>query len=206
MKASRQNGHGCLIVIEGIDGAGKTTLARSIYTRLINEGIPAVLTSEPTDGPWGRQLRLSLSAAERLTPEEELRLFIRDRQEHIEKVIYPSLREGRVVVCDRYYFSTMAYQGARGLDPEAIRRENEAFAPRPDLVFLLEIDPDVALRRIKYGRPEAPDRFEQLAYLKVVKRLFEGITDSFVVHINASIPPEALLDQVWERILTSIFG
>ena len=200
MKALRQNRHGYLVVIEGIDGAGKSTLASNIYIRLIDKDIPAVLTFEPTDGPWGRKLRLSLSATERLRPEEELGLFIRDRQEHIEKIIHPSLQQGKIVVCDRYYFSTMAYQGARGLDPEVIRKKNEAFAPRPDLVFLLELDPEAALRRIREGRHEAPDRFEQLAYLKKVKKVFDRLTDPFVVRIDASLPPGDLLDQAWERL------
>ncbi len=202
VKASGQKRRGYLVVIEGIDGAGKSTLARNIYLRLVDKGLPTVLTFEPTDGPWGKQLRLSLSAPVRLTPKEELELFIRDRREHIDKVIHPSLQEGKIVVCDRYYFSTMAYQGARGLDPEVIRGKNEAFAPRPDLVFLLELDPEMALKRIREGRCETPDRFEQLAYLKKVKKIFDGLTDPFVVRIDASLPPGDLLDRAWERLFS----
>ena len=195
------HGHnGRLIVIEGIDGVGKSTLARNIYLRLEHRGLPAVLTFEPTDGYWGKMLRRSFSAAGRLTSEEELELFLKDRQEHVRDVIRPSLDQGKIVVCDRYYFSTMAYQGARGLDPETIRETNEAFAPRPDLLLLLELDPDAALRRIKEGRGETPDNFEQLEYLKKVAGIFRDISFPFIIRIDASLCSDELLTAAWEKV------
>jgi len=196
----RQRGFGCLIVVEGIDGTGKTTLARNIYLRLKNKGFPAMFTFEPTDGPWGKKLRRSFSAPGRLTPQEELELFHKDRKEHVEKTIRPSLEQGEIVICDRYYFSTMAYQGARGLDPEAIRKTNETFAPVPDRVLLLELDPEAAIKRIREGRGELPDNFEQLEYLKKVVGVFKSLSDQFIVRIDADLPPEELLNSAWDRI------
>ena len=201
MMSHRYGGYGYLVVVEGIDGTGKTTLARNIYFRFENKGFPAVFTFEPTDGIWGERLRRSFSAPERLTPEEELELFLKDRKEHVEKIIRPSLEQGKIIVCDRYYFSTMAYQGARGLDPEAIRKTNEIFAPIPDLVILLELDPETAIKRIRKSRGEVPDNFEQLAYLKKVSGIFKSLSDPFIVCIDAALPPEKLLDAAWERIL-----
>jgi dTMP kinase len=200
VRSHRHNPRGFFIVVEGIDGTGKTTLARNIYHRLERKGFPAIFTFEPTDGPWGKKLRRSFSAPGRLTPEEELELFLKDRKEHVEKIIRPSLEQEKIVVCDRYYFSTMAYQGARGLDPEAIRKTNETFAPMPDLVLLLELDPEAAIKRIKESRGEVPDNFEQLAYLKKVAGVFKNLSDPFIARIDAGLPPEKLLNSAWDRI------
>lgn len=196
----RHNPHGFFVVVEGIDGTGKTTLARNIYHRLKNKGFPAIFTFEPTDGPWGKRLRQSFSAPVRLTPEKELEFFLKDRKEHVEKIIHPSLEQKKIVICDRYYFSTMAYQGARGLDPEAIRKTNETFAPMPDLVLLLELEPEAAIKRIRKSRGEVPDNFEQLAYLRKVAGIFKSLSDSFVARIDATLPPEELLNSAWDLI------
>jgi dTMP kinase len=94
----------------------------------------------------------------------------------------------------------MAYQGARGLDPEAIRETNETFAPIPDLVFLLELDPETAIKRIRESRGEVPDNFEQLEYLKKVAGIFKSLSDPFVARIDATLSPEELLDSAWGRM------
>ena len=107
---------GLLIVIEGIDGTGKSTHARRLAEWMEMKGRHPVVSREPTDRPWGRKLRDS-AASGRLSPQEELDCFLRDRSQHVEELIAPSLAAGRDVILDRYYFSTMAYQGARGFDP-----------------------------------------------------------------------------------------
>src|SRR4051812_1992705 len=113
----RPNAPGWLIVVEGIDGSGKSTLVSQIAGHCRTLGLGCVTGSEPTRGPWGAQLRRSMIEG-RLSLEEELDLFLKDRAEHVETVIRPALQRGDVVVLDRYYFSTAAYQGARGADPE----------------------------------------------------------------------------------------
>ena len=121
---------GLFIVIEGIDGTGKSTQSKRLAEWFRSRGREVVLSREPTDGPWGKKLRESATTG-RLSAEEELECFLNDRREHVEMSIKPALAEGKVVILDRYYFSTMAYQGARGFDPVEIRRRNEAFGRSP---------------------------------------------------------------------------
>src|SRR5262245_31030289 len=128
---------GLLIAFEGIDGAGKTTQARRLVSDLTERGVPAIYTKEPTDGPHGRAIRATATTG-RLPPAEELALFVADRREHVAGELEPALTAGTCVVIDRYYLSTAAYQGARGLDPARILTDNEAFAPAPDVCFLLD--------------------------------------------------------------------
>jgi len=206
MNSHRHTRRGFFIVVEGIDGTGKTTLARNISRRLESRGFPAVFTYEPTDGPWGKMLRRSFSAPGRLTPEEELDLFLKDRKDHVKKVVSPSLEQGKIVICDRYYFSTMAYQGARGLNPEEIRKTNEMFAPIPDLVLLLELDPEAAIQRIRENRGQLPDNFEQLEYLKRVTRVFKDLSDQSIARIDAELPPQELLNSAWQRVSDLLVG
>src|SRR5690606_18005812 len=124
---------GRLIAFEGIDGSGKTTMARRIAATLSEAGYNAIYLCEPTNGPYGRQLReLFVSPAPR-DPAKEFELFLKDRQEDVHQNIQPVLDAGGIVCIDRYYISSMAYQGALGIDPAVIQRENEAFAPAPDL-------------------------------------------------------------------------
>ena len=104
---------GILVAFEGIDGAGKTTQATLLEQWLHDSGIALVRTKEPTNGRWGKLVRES-AATGRLAPAEELNAFLQDRKEHVETLLAPSLREGKAVIVDRYYFSTAAYQGARG--------------------------------------------------------------------------------------------
>ena len=130
---------GFLIAFEGIDGAGKSTQAKILHDQLAGRGWSVVLTKEPTTGPWGQILRDSAQTG-RLSIEEEVETFLKDRREHVSELILPRLRAGCVVIVDRYYFSTAAYQGARGVDPQELLRRNEEFAPEPDLLVLFDLE------------------------------------------------------------------
>ncbi|MDP2799478.1 MAG: dTMP kinase, partial [Deltaproteobacteria bacterium] len=88
---------GCLIAFEGIDGAGKTTQAKLLYDYLKDQGHNVLLTWEPTDGPYGQKIRELFVSRQKVTPQEELDLFINDRRQHVEEVIKPALHEGRIV-------------------------------------------------------------------------------------------------------------
>jgi dTMP kinase len=163
-------GRGFFIVLEGVDGAGKTTQAKLLAEALRERGYEVVLTQEPSDGPIGEKIRRYLLGGSRhLTPEEELALFMADRREHVEKVIRPALDEGLIVISDRYYFSSAAYQGALGLDPEEILTAHKEFAPPPDLVFFFTLSPDAALAR---RRGKAQQVSESLAYLEKVAAIY----------------------------------
>ncbi|MBN2206697.1 MAG: dTMP kinase, partial [Candidatus Aminicenantes bacterium] len=187
---------GLFVVLEGIDGTGKSTQAALLADRLGGLGIPAVVLREPTDGTWGRRIRAKARRAGSLTPAQELALFIRDRRENVAANIRPALARGDTVVLDRYYYSTIAYQGARGLDPRRIRRLNEAFAPRPDLVFILDLDPARALGRLR-GRGPRDELFEREDYLRKVLRIFRSFRGKRFVRIDASRPAAAVHAAIW---------
>jgi dTMP kinase len=195
---SRANAPGWLVVIEGIDGAGKSTVLQRLANHCKERGLPFVVSREPTHGPWGMKLRESMTSA-RLTLSEELDLFLKDRAEHVETLIRPALKSGKVVLLDRYYLSTAAYQGARGADPSEILAENEKFAPQPDLVLLLDFDPAAGIARIR-SRGDAPNTFEQLDQLQEVRRIFLEIDRPFIRRIDASKTP----DEVWEQCCTHL--
>ena len=190
---------GLLLAFEGIDGAGKTTQARRLEATLREAGYPVLYTREPTAGPIGQRLR-GLIAAGRgtLSSEEELDLFVRDREEHVAAVIRPALARHQVVLLDRYYFSTMAYQGALGLDPEGIRRVNEAFAPRPHLTFILDLPPAAGLARIRGARAIGTDTFEREGYLERVRAIFSGLGGPDILHLDATQPTGVVAARIQE--------
>jgi dTMP kinase len=163
------------IVIEGIDGTGKSTQAQQLAAWLREQGREVIVDYEPTLGVHGKKLRDSFVNG-RLAPEEELELFLADRREHVEQVIAPALAAGKTVILDRYYFSNMAYQGAVGFDPAEIRRRNEAFAPVPDLLFILDLDVDTALSRIG-GRGDTANEFEKRENLERCREIFLSLRD-----------------------------
>jgi dTMP kinase len=180
----RANHPGFLLVVEGIDGAGKSTLGRRLAAHVKARGLTPVVSREPTDGPHGTALRQSAKTG-RLSLVDELDLFLKDRAEHVATLIRPALARGEIVILDRYYLSTAAYQGARGADPAEIISRNEAFAPRPDLVLLLDIDPLGGTGRI-LRRGDQPDDFEAVTYLAKVRDIFLSLPQPFIRRINAA--------------------
>jgi len=191
---------GRLIVFEGIDGAGKSTQARMLLRKLRSRGLAASSFREPSRGRFGRAIRAAAKTAGSLTPVEELDLFVKDRRENIERNLLPALRAGRIVVLDRYYFSTMAYQGAKGIDPMRIRRMNERFAPKPDLVFLLDMDAPGGLARIA-GRKSRDLLFERESYLRRVRRIFNGLEGRRFVHLDGRRGKRELGREILDRTL-----
>ncbi len=168
---------GVFIALEGIDGSGKTTQARLLADFLEEHGYKTVVLFEPTNGAYGTQLREQAKSG-RVSPEEEFRLFLLDRQEDAENNILPALRKGKIVIIDRYMYSSMAYQGARGLDPEMIRKENEQVAPRADLVIYLRITVDISGERITRNRNDSLDHFEHAEYQKKVADIYDAMSEN----------------------------
>jgi len=173
-----------LLAIEGIDGAGKTTLARLFADALSHCGFDVVLSKEPTQGQFGQKLRQS-AATGRMDPELELDLLLRDRREHIEQLVGPALDGGKIVVLDRYYFSNAAYQGAEGLNPTSILAANESFAPRADLVILLDTAPETGLGRVR-SRGDLPNYFENRDTLARCRDIFNSIDRPELRKVDAS--------------------
>jgi dTMP kinase len=176
---------GRLLAFEGLDGCGKSTQLAALARALREAGHEVIATREPTDGPDGRRIRAMARSGEAVAPEQELRWFVEDRRAHVAEVIGPALASGRLVLTDRYYLSTVAYQGARGLDPEAILRDSEAEFPLPDLAIVLEIDPAVALERVG-GRGEPLDAaFEDLGFLERVAARYRALDRPYLARIDA---------------------
>jgi dTMP kinase len=184
---------GVLLALEGIDGCGKSTQAELLATALREEGLEVVLTCEPTDGPLGKQIREYFQGPTRyLSPKEELNLFMADRREHLDEVIEPALAAGKIVVTDRYYYSSVAYQGALGLDPDRILAQNEALAVRPDLAVILTLPVTKALARLAGTPQRARQVSEAPDYLERVAAIYASLQGPHLRHLDASGPPQAV--------------
>jgi len=155
---------GILIAIEGIDGCGKSTLARALHAACHEYGITTMLTKEPGGSALGKQLRDILQKQDSpLEPKAEYLLFAADRAEHFTKIIIPALRNNQLIISDRMGDSSIAYQGyGRGLDIHMIEHVNTWTMNhiKPDLILYITIDPLIAQERIR-TRNEALTRFEQ---------------------------------------------
>jgi dTMP kinase len=150
------------ITFEGCEGCGKSTQARALYQRLLRRGIPAVLTHEPGGTALGNRLRhvLKRRLQDRISALSELFLFVACRVQIVNEVIKPGLKQGKVVICDRFSDSTLAYQGyGRGLNMETIEQINELATEdlKPQLTLLLDVPEHTGLGRKK---TRSKDRFE----------------------------------------------
>mgnify|MGYP001822737700 CR=1 FL=1 len=171
------------ISFEGIEGSGKTTQIQSVCDHLCQKGHDVIVTREPGGTEIGRQIRSILldSKNKGLNPLSELLLYMADRAQHLNEIVKPGLSSGKVVLCDRYFDATIAYQGyARGLNMELIKQlHGLAFAGyKPELTFLLDLPTETGLgrawRQIENGqRTGAETRFEEEA-LSVHGRVRDG--------------------------------
>ena len=195
------------ITFEGGEGSGKTVQARTLYRRLGQLAIPALLTHEPGGTPLGQRLARGLKWAHGtgISPLAELLLFNASRAQLIADVIQPALKSGRVVICDRYTDSTIAYQSyGRGLDPGLVRSINNT-ATRgliPGLTILLDIPVEEGLAR-KGGKK--PDRFEQedISFHQKVRdgylKLAAGEPERWLV-IDARQPKGKIREIIWQKV------
>lgn len=191
---------GLLVAIEGIDGAGKTTLANGLRRQLEGVGAKVVQSKEPTAGPWGMKLRES-AASGRLSAEDELRYLLLDRRQHVDEVIRPALKAGAVMILDRYFPSTVAYQGAAGLPVDGLLDAN-AFAPKPDVLLVLDVDPLVGLARIR-ARGDVPNHFETPETLALCREIFLALPVAKRV-IDASMTPDDVQAQALMAVMLAL--
>jgi len=140
---------GTFICIEGLDASGKTTQSKLLVKNLRKKGFDAVYTTEPSEGRIGRLIRRHVLLGEnRLSAALEALLFSADRIDHLEREIMPALKDKKIVVSDRYLYSSIAYQGAAGLDLKWIEEVNK-WALKPDLTLYIDIPPEIVLKRLK---------------------------------------------------------
>lgn len=166
------------IVVEGVNGAGKSTIMAAIEAHLKNKNFNVCTTFEPGDSILGKELRKILLNSPHLPRQAtaELLLFGADRAEHVDSVIKPALADGQIVLCDRYLYSAIAFQGyGRGLDLTVIDQVN-ALAVRdtlPDVVILLDLDAEEGLRRTRSRSAQTEDIFE-LETIEFHRRIRQG--------------------------------
>ncbi|HDQ06393.1 MAG TPA: dTMP kinase [Candidatus Bathyarchaeota archaeon] len=188
---------GIFVCIEGLDGSGKTTHAHRLVQNLQKRGVDAVYTTEPGQGAIGKFIRESVLQGERRVPGVvEAVLFAADRVEHMEEEVKPALREGKVVVSDRCVYSSLAYQGAAGLDLEWIKEINR-FALPPDLALYIDVPPEVVVKRIRRKKSV----METLETQRRVKQVYMKFVDNRKL---MSIDGDRKKSQVEQNILKVI--
>ena len=196
---------GIFVVFEGVEGSGKSTQSRALRRRLIHAGCPTALVHEPGGTPTGERIRRWVKGQETLTPTTELFLFSAARASLVDDVIRPALNGGKSVVCDRYMYSTVAYQGhGRGLDLATIDRMNDLATGslEPDLVVLLDLAPDLGfdrkagetLDRIERERGEFHVRVRR-GYLELSRK----DPERWLV-LDSSEPRTRISERIWARV------
>ena len=189
---------GVLVNLEGIDGCGKSTQSKLLLEKLEGEGENVIILKEPTKRPHGQKLWDVLHGKRKASNEEILELFVLDRKQHVEEKIQPALDDGTVILMDRYYYSSMAYQVAGGIDVEEIR-EKHIFAPKPDVVLIFDLPVSVALERVK-GHSDA-DEFEKEEHLEKVREAYLDLeNDPLVRIVDATGTPEEIFGNVWRLV------
>jgi len=189
---------GILIVIEGIDGAGKTRVALEIVKRIKELGIEVIYTHEPYTSPFSKALKQL--PEKYLKPELEALALAADRYMHVKEIIEPALKKGTIVVADRYYHSSIAYQGAKGASIKWIKILNN-WAPKPDLAIYLDVEPEEGLRRRASATSEWP-HFEKLAIIEKAREIYlDLIREGELIYVDAMKSLNTVIDEVWRYIL-----
>lgn len=207
--AKRHTGH--LFVLEGVDGSGKTCACEQLTEILGSEGYDVIHLREPTrESQWGKEIRARSPAGE-LSPEEELDLYTKDRNWHIQNRIQPALDRGQVVLMDRYFFASGAYQSTvldlHWSEILKINRE-ELSAPEPDIVFLLDVPADIGLERTMARKGKVADlQFERIDRLIQVRQNYlemaESDTATYEI-IDSKNPLDQVVAEIHEIILELI--
>lgn len=199
---------GVLITFEGGDGAGKTTLIEKVYRYLEEAGHKVVRTRAPGSTKIGEEIRRLLLSkhSEPMSSRSELFLFLADRAQHVDAVIRPALEQKKIVLCDRFNDSTLAYQGARGFFEERLK-DLLTFASDslvPDLTLYLDLDPKIGFERTKAGRQEH-DRIESeaLVFHRKIRSAYRKIAERepkrFIL-IDAELSPDQVFERAKEKI------
>jgi len=191
-------GKGAFIVFEGIDGSGKSTHIKILAGKLREKGYTVVVTAEPSRDDIGKLIRRYAKRNEgRLPAEAEALLFAADRKMHLMNVVLPAVKRGQIVISDRYLHSTLAYQGALGLDLDWIMELNR-FTVKPDLTILLDILPEYSLQRVKRKKTV----FEEPDYLRKVRDIYlKYVEKGEMVTVEADRSRKVIQAEIQELVL-----
>lgn len=194
-------GRGFLISIEGLDRSGKTTQSRLLVNSLRRMGYEAIYTAEPSVGEIGHFIRRHiLQRRQRIPAVIEAVLFAADRVDHVKNVIKPMLRKGKIIVLDRYIYSSLAYQGAAGLDLEWLMKINR-FAPIPDLSIYIDVPLRVLARRVRRRRSVMEYPRIQREVRKVYMRL---IMEGKIIPVDGNRSIKEVADEILRIVLDKL--
>lgn len=192
---------GLFIVIEGIDGAGKTLQSKLLQKELIKKGFKAVYTTEPSKSFIGKILRKTSVKGVKLSPEVEALLFAADRFQHINLEVLPSLNKGEIVICDRYFYASLAYQGAQGVDLNWIKTINK-FSIKPDLAIYLDVPAEIGLSRIAKRKKTV---FEKIEIEEKVREIYlKLVEEKELILINANKPIKEVKKEITDLIFKTL--
>jgi dTMP kinase len=189
---------GVFICIEGLDGSGKTTQAQ-LLTEGLSKKYSAVYTAEPSQGKIGTFIRdCCLYEGVRLPTEAEALLFAADRIEHTQNEVAPALAEGKIVICDRYVYSSLAYQGSAGLSLAWIKTIN-ARALQPDFSIFIDVSPERVLERLQRKKSV----METLEIQRKVREVYlEFVEKGELIRIDGDKPQDAVADALYSKVLS----
>jgi dTMP kinase len=192
---------GFFICVEGLDGCGKTTQAKILVRKLRKMGYNTVYTAEPSRGKIGRFIkRYCLHGGRRVSSIVEALLFAADRYEHVESEIIPALKDGKIVVSDRYMYSSLAYQGAAGLSLDWIRRVNE-HAVTPNLAIFIDVEPDTVIQRLKPKKSVMENLETQCKVREVYMKFVEN---GELVKVDGNRSKEKVAEEILSIVLNSL--
>lgn len=188
---------GIFIVIEGLDGSGKTTQATLLANRL-SQSYTVMLTAEPSRGKIGAFIREGcLYEDKRLPTEAEALLFAADRIEHMQKELRPALEDGKLVICDRYVYSSLAYQGSAGLSLDWIKTIN-ARALQPDFSIFIDVPPERVLERLQRKKSVMETLETQL---KVREVYMKFVDKGELFRVDGDKPKGVVADMLYAKVL-----
>jgi dTMP kinase len=194
---------GFFICVEGLDGCGKTTQTKILVEKLKKKGYDAVYTAEPSRGKIGRFIKkYCLHGDKRISSIVEALLFAADRYEHVENEILPALKNGKIVVSDRYVYSSLAYQGAAGLSLDWIRRINE-YALAPNLAIFIDVEPNTVIQRLKPKRSVMENLETQCRVREVYMKFVEN---GELVRVNGNKSKKEVANEILSIALNSLKG
>lgn len=202
---------GFFCVVEGIDGSGKSTLIEALDLRLRDFVQSGAFSGyerlrEPTDGSCGRRIREHLRNRDDLDRNAWLELFLLDRAENVERNVKPALNDGRLILQDRYFYSTAAYQGFADNPPtpaDVVAVSLGCGFPVPDLVLYLDLAPNLALQRIVTNRA-GTESFETLEQLQRIHANYASILPGVTVKLDAAQTPQAVCDAAYAAVIAAV--